>query len=105
MPAAKYLLLLMLPLLASAQKRNAYLIVQSNPECRYCIKEIQDAFASVKGVRSIEVDTLKRTVRFFYHAARTNEDSLKKKLNLLGYSVDGVPGAGKKSNSVHRPTP
>lgn len=99
------MLLLMLPLSVCAQKRNASILVQSNPECRYCVMEIQNAFAPVKGIKKVEVDTIKQTVRFVYHSSKMEGDSLKKILNQLGYTVDGIPGKGKKTKSAHHPNP
>lgn len=55
--------------------------------CENCKKRIEEAVSFEKGVRGLDVDLSKKSVRVVYNPAKTSVDRLRGVIAKLGYTV------------------
>ena len=54
--------------------------------CQNCVKKVKENISFEKGVKALEVDLEKKTVTITYDPAKTNEATLRKAIEKLGYT-------------------
>lgn len=54
--------------------------------CQNCVKKVKENISFEKGVKALEVNLEKKTVTITYDPAKTNEATLKKAVEKLGYT-------------------
>ena len=57
--------------------------------CNNCVKKVQENIAFEKGVKDLHVCLEDQIVYVKYDASKTNEETLKKSIEKLGYPVAG----------------
>lgn len=54
--------------------------------CQNCVKKVKENISFEKGVKALEVNLEKKTVTVTYDPAKTDEATLKKAIEKLGYT-------------------
>ena len=60
--------------------------------CQNCVKKVQENISFEKGVKSLDINLEKKTVTITYDAAKTDEATLKKAIEKLGYTCGKPEG-------------
>lgn len=62
--------------------------------CNNCVKKVQENIAFEKGVKDLRVSLENQTVWVKYDSSKTNEETLEKAIQKLGYEVKGKKAQG-----------
>ena len=90
-------LLLASPAVLSAKKKTVTVTYQVNMHCKNCVAKITDNISFLKGVEDLKVSLPDKTVTVTYDPAKTDEASLQKAIEKLGYSAEKVKPDAKAS--------
>lgn len=72
---------------AQAQKKAVKTVTFNvGMHCQNCVKKVKENISFEKGVKALEVNLEKKTVTITYDPAKTNEATLKKAVEKLGYT-------------------
>lgn len=72
---------------AQAQKKAVKTVIFNvGMHCQNCVKKVKENISFEKGVKALEVNLEKKTVTITYDPAKTNEATLKKAVEKLGYT-------------------
>lgn len=72
---------------AQAQKKAVKTVTfNAGMHCQNCVKKVKENISFEKGVKALEVNLEKKTVTITYDPAKTNEATLKKAVEKLGYT-------------------
>lgn len=72
---------------AQAQKKAVKTVTFNvSMHCQNCVKKVKENISFEKGVKALEVNLEKKTVTITYDPAKTNEATLKKAVEKLGYT-------------------
>ena len=72
---------------AQAQKKAVKTVTLNvGMHCQNCVKKVKENISFEKGVKALEVNLEKKTVTITYDPAKTNEATLKKAVEKLGYT-------------------
>ena len=69
------------------EKKAETVTFQVSMHCQKCVEKITDNISFLKGVEDLKVSLDQKTVTITYNPAKTNEATLQKALEKLGYSV------------------
>lgn len=69
------------------------------PHCQNCVNKIKGNLRFEKGVKSIEVDLEKKSVRISFSPEATSEEKLKEALKKIGYTAITDSGESQKQVS------
>lgn len=64
--------------------------------CKNCVAKITDNVSFVKGVEDLKVSLDEKTVTITYNPAKTDEATLQKAIEKLGYTAEKVKTVAKK---------
>lgn len=70
----------------AAPKKEKTVVFNVGLHCQNCVKKVQENISFEKGVKSLDVNLEKKTVTITYDAAKTDEATLKKAIEKLGYT-------------------
>lgn len=59
-------------------------------DCSHCAKKVTENISFEKGVKDLEVKLEDKTVRIVYNPAKTDEATLKKAIEKLGYTAEKI---------------
>lgn len=104
---------LILSFSVSAQKgRTAEVGFSSSTKCGMCKKTIENNLGKEKGVKVVNVDLKENKVNVTYDTKKTNAETIKKKITLIGYDADelvadqkahdALPGCCQKTARPHK---
>ena len=71
-------------------KKTETVTFKVNMHCKNCANKITDNISFVKGVEDLKVSLDQKTVTITYNPAKTNEATLQKAIEKLGYSAEKV---------------
>ncbi len=93
MKTIKSILAVMLVLVAfatvSAQKMQTVTILTS-AQCDMCEEKLEKNIAFEKGVSSVDLDVQSKKLTVTFNSNKTNVESLRKAVTMLGYDADGM---------------
>lgn len=69
------------------------------PHCQNCVNKIKGNLRFEKGVKNIEVDLEKKSVRISFSPKATSEEKLKEALKKIGYTATSGSEASQKQAS------
>lgn len=69
------------------------------PHCQNCVNKIKGNLRFEKGVKNIEVDLEKKSVRISFSPKATSEEKLKEALKKIGYTVSTDSEESQKQTS------
>ncbi len=58
--------------------------------CKNCVKKVQENISFEKGVKDLKVDLEAQTITVTYDPSKTDEATLAKAINKLGYKAEAV---------------
>lgn len=73
---------------ATPKKETKKVVFNVGLHCQNCVKKVKENISFEKGVKALEVDLEKKTVTITYDPAKTNEDTLRKAIEKLGYTCN-----------------
>ena len=71
-------------------KKTETVTFKVNMHCKKCVAKITDNISFVKGVEDLKVSLDQKTVTITYNPAKTDEATLQKAIEKLGYSAEKV---------------
>ena len=71
---------------AAPKKEVKKVVFNVGLHCQNCMKKVKENISFEKGVKALEVDLEKKTVTITYDPAKTNEATLRKAIEKLGYT-------------------
>lgn len=71
-------------------KKTVTVTFKVSLHCESCIEKVTDNISFLKGVEDLKVSLDKKTVVITYDPAKTDEVSLKKSIEKLGYTAEKV---------------
>ena len=71
---------------ATPKKETKKVVFNVGLHCQNCVKKVKENISFEKGVTALEVDLEKKTVTITYDPAKTNEATLRKAIEKLGYT-------------------
>ena len=71
---------------ATPKKETKKVFFNVGLHCQNCVKKVKENISFEKGVKALEVDLEKKTVTITYDPAKTNEATLRKAIEKLGYT-------------------
>lgn len=71
---------------AAPKKELKTVVFNVGLHCQNCVKKVQENISFEKGVKSLDINLEKKTVTITYDAAKTDEATLKKVIEKLGYT-------------------
>lgn len=75
---------------AKAKKKTATVTFKTSIRCHNCVKKITENISFEKGVKDLSVSLDEKLVTITYDPYKTDEATLAKALEKLGYSVEKV---------------
>ena len=75
---------------AKAKKKTAVVTFKTSIRCHNCVKKITENISFEKGVKDLSVSLDEKLVTITYDPSRTDEATLAKALEKLGYTVEKV---------------
>lgn len=75
---------------AKAKKKTATVTFKTSIRCHNCVKKITENISFEKGVKDLSVSLDEKLVTITYDPSRTDEATLAKALEKLGYTVEKV---------------
>lgn len=81
---------------ANKVKKTETVTYAVNIHCKNCVEKVTDNISFVKGVVDLKVSLTDKTVTVTYNPAKTDEATLQKAIEKLGYSAEKVNPAPKK---------
>jgi len=64
--------------------------IKTSIVCDMCEAKIKKALATVKGVKTVEVNVDSKEVTVAFNPTKTSADAIRKSISLAGYDADGV---------------
>ena len=80
-------LLLACPAALAAKKKTVTVTYEVNMHCKKCVEKLNDNIAFLKGVEDLKVSLDEKTVTVTYNPAKTDEATLVKAIEKLGYTA------------------
>ena len=71
---------------ATPKKETKTVVFNVGLHCQNCVKKVKENISFEKCVKALEVDLEKKTVTITYDPAKTNEATLRKAIEKLGYT-------------------
>ena len=71
---------------ATPKKETKKVVFNVGLHWQNCVKKVKENISFEKGVKALEVDLEKKTVTITYDPAKTNEATLRKAIEKLGYT-------------------
>ena len=71
---------------AAPKKEVKTVVFNVGLHCQNRVKKVRENISFEKGVKSLEINLEKKTVTISYDPAKTNEETLKKAIEKLGYT-------------------
>ena len=71
-------------------KKNATVTFKVSMHCKNCVEKITDNISFLRGVEDLKVSLDQKTVTITYNPAKTDEDTLQKAIEKLGYTAEKV---------------
>lgn len=65
-------------------------VIKTSAVCEMCVETIQKGYAFEKGVKESKVDLETNTVAVTYRTNKTDTESIKEALTLMGYAADDM---------------
>lgn len=69
-------------------KKTATVTYKVSMHCKNCVAKITDNISFMKGVEDLKVSLDQKTVTITYNPAKTNEETLQKAIEDLGYRAE-----------------
>jgi len=83
--------LMIMGFMANAQsKKEEKAQIKSSVVCVMCQRTIEYDLTFEKGVKSVSVDLDKKLIEIFYNPKKTNLETLRKRISMIGYDADSV---------------
>ena len=73
-----------------AKKEKKTVTYNASMHCKNCVAKITDNVSFVKGVEDLKVSLDEKTVTITYDSAKTDEATLQKAIEKLGYTAEKV---------------
>lgn len=83
-------------LLVLGHEKPVSCIIRTNRICNICKHNLGKSIFFEKGVKDVEVDWVKETIKISYDATKTNPGKLKKYIVSIGYDADELKADVKK---------
>lgn len=80
-------LFLACPAALAAKKKTVAVTYEVNMHCKKCVEKLNDNIAFLKGVEDLKVSLDEKTVTVTYNPAKTDEATLVKAIEKLGYTA------------------
>ena len=71
-------------------KKTATVVFNVNMHCKNCVAKVTDNISFLKGVEDLKVSLEDKQVTITYNTAKTDEATLQKAIEKLGYTVEKV---------------
>lgn len=75
------------PAALAAKKKTVTVTYEVNMHCKNCVNKLTDNLSFLKGVEDLKISLDNKTVKITYNPAKTDEPTLIKAIEKLGYSV------------------
>ena len=75
------------------KKKTQTVTFKTTIHCKNCVKKLNDTIAFEKGVKDLKVSLDDKLVTIKYDPAKTDEGTLAKAIEKLGYSVEKIEPA------------
>ena len=73
---------------AKPEKEYAVVVINTNLHCEKCVKKVQENISFEKGVKDLDVSLKNQTIKITYDKSKTNEETLAKAVEKLGYKAE-----------------
>ena len=85
-------------------KKTETVTFKVSMHCKNCVAKITDNISFIRGVEDLKVSLDQKTVTITYNPAKTDEATLQKAIEKLGYSAEKVqPTVGLAADNALRP--
>lgn len=75
------------------KKKTQTVTFKTNIHCKNCVKKVYDNLSFERGVKDLKVSLDEKLVTITYDPSKTDEDTLAKALEKLGYTAEKVETA------------
>lgn len=72
------------------EKKNIIVTYNVSMHCKNCVAKIKDNISFLKGIEDLKVSLDEKTVTLTYDPAKTDESTLQKAIEKLGYTAEKV---------------
>lgn len=73
---------------AKPKAKSETVVFTTNMHCEKCVKKVNENIAFEKGVKALDVNLEKQTIKVTYDASKTSKENLAAAIKKLGYKAD-----------------
>lgn len=77
---------------AKPKAKSETVVFTTNLHCQNCVKKVNENIAFEKGVKELDVNLEKQTIKVTYDASKTSKENLAAAIKKLGYKADECKG-------------
>lgn len=72
---------------ATSEKKTETVVFVSNMHCQNCVKKVSENIAFEKGVKDLDVNLEKNTIKITFDASKNTKEKLAAAIKKLGYNA------------------